>query len=139
MSSIFTLNLRENSIIIRINLKLYPLEALYGAAYIFLDKAYLFLEGESPEKILVHIKGKEKLTEKDLKNIAQDFLNELLNYSLRSKISKDNKNLREYILARALGIQTQSSIPENRNCQQPKEWKKDNTDSIVSWDKKYNI
>jgi His-Xaa-Ser system protein HxsD len=93
---------KENKIIISINPKLYSLEAVYGAAYAFLDKAYIYLEEGPKAKIQVILKGKEKLTKKGLQALKGEFLNELLNSSLRDKISKSNRKIREYIVARAL-------------------------------------
>ena len=92
----------KNQTKILVNPKLYPLEAVYGAAYVFLDKAYLRLDGNPEKKITVQIKGKENLNKKGLENLANDFLNELLNYSLRYRISKNNKKIREYIVGTAL-------------------------------------
>ena len=92
----------KNQIKILVNPKLYSLEAVYGAAYVFLDKAYLRLDGNPEKEITVQIKSKENLNKKGLENLAGDFLNELLNYSLRCRISKNNKKIREYIVGTAL-------------------------------------
>lgn len=93
---------KENKIIISVNQKLYPLEAAYGAAYAFLDKAYIYLEEGPKSKIQITLKGKEKLTKKGLEALKGEFLNELLNSSLRDRISKNNKKIREYMIGRAL-------------------------------------
>jgi His-Xaa-Ser system protein HxsD len=143
MAPDFKIEEKNNRIIITINPRLYSSEAVYGAAYVFLDKAYLFLEGNPQEKILVYIKGKETLNQKELADLAGDFSNELLNYSLRNRISKDNQKLREYILARALSV-----TDANDNCknnpgsnppQKKQRWKKDPLNTALPWDKKYKI
>lgn len=94
--------MKENKIIVLVDPKLYSLEAVYGAAYAFLDKAYIYLEEGPKSKIQISLKGKEKLTEKESEALKGEFLNELLNFSLRDKISKNNKKIREYIVARTL-------------------------------------
>ncbi len=92
----------NNQIKFRVNLQNYPLEAIYGAAYVFLDKAYLFLDNKSPEKIEVFLKGKKKFNKKQLEELKGEFLNELLNYTVRINLSKNNKKIREYIISQAL-------------------------------------
>ena len=92
----------KNETIVSVDLKIYSLEAVYGAAYLFLDKAYFYLEESPKSKIKVNIKGKEKLTEKKLENLKDEFLNELVNSDLRDRISKSNKKIREYILGRVM-------------------------------------
>ena len=96
------MSVEDNQIKFRINLKNYPLEALYGAAYVFLDKAYLFLDNKSPEKVEVFLKGKKKFNKKQLEELKGEFLNELLNYTVRINLSKNNKKIREYIIGQAL-------------------------------------
>lgn len=151
---------KENKTIILINPKLYSLEAVYGAAYAFLDKAYIYLEQGPKAKIQVNLKGKEKLTKKGLEALKGEFLNELLNFSLREKISKSNKKIREYIVARALvSVSQQEGSPERgeeplcedpskiiipwRNEKQKKHpeekpvWKKDPQGIAVPWEEKH--
>jgi len=93
---------KKNELVISLNPKIYPLEAIYGACYVFIDKAYLFLNGDSKKEIKVSIMGKQKLELKNLKKIAGEFKNELLNYTLRLSIAKNTKKIRETIVERAL-------------------------------------
>lgn len=92
----------NNTIKFLINLQNYPLEAIYGASYVFLDRAYLFLDSRAPKKIKVSLKGKKKLTKKQLEDLRGEFLNELLNYTLRINLAKHNRKIREYIVGQAL-------------------------------------
>ena len=75
------INKKENKITVPVNAKLYSLEVIYGAAYVFIDKAYVFLEGSPEKEIFVQLKGKEDFTVKGLKKLAGEFLNELLSSS----------------------------------------------------------
>ncbi|MCL4406067.1 MAG: His-Xaa-Ser system protein HxsD [Patescibacteria group bacterium] len=85
-----------------VNPKIYPLEAIYGAAYVFLDRAYVFLDGDPDKKIIVSLKSKDEASFGDSREIKSEFLNELVNYSLRQQIVKRNAKLREYIVGAAL-------------------------------------
>ena len=123
---------KESKTVILINPKFYSLEAVYGAAYAFLDKAYIYLEQGPGSKIRVTLKEKEAKSNSE--TLKGEFLNELLNFSLREKISKNNKKIREYIVARAL---VSSSYQED--CQERGEGilEKDPSKIVIPWrDKK---
>lgn len=124
----------QKQIQIAIDPQLYPLEAVYGAAYVFLDRAYLRLAGNPKKEIIVQIKGKENLTKRKLENLADEFLNELLNYSLRCKISKNNRKIREYIVGTAL-LSSLAETPEKEG--EKEDWQKDTLGIAVPWEEKY--
>ncbi len=92
---------KENIEIVTISLKTYSIEAVYGAAYLFFDKLYLFLEEEGKNKIKITIKKKDNIKE-DVKKLKDEFLNELLSSSIRIVISKKNRRIREYVIVKAL-------------------------------------
>src|SRR4030042_3947322 len=93
---------KNNEIKFTFNLKEYSLEAVYGTAYVFIDRAYLFLDSKKKDQIKVSLKGKKPLSKKQLGNLKGEFLNELLNYAVRIKLAKNNKKIREYIISQAL-------------------------------------
>ena len=131
------INKKENKVIVPINTKVYPLEAIYGAVYVFIDKAYVFLDGNPEKEILVQLKGKKDLTIKDLKKLAGEFLNELLSSSLRHQISKSNSKIREYIVGAALiGVSGKAS-EGTVEATEKKEWEKDPLGIAVPWEDKY--
>jgi His-Xaa-Ser system protein HxsD len=81
-----------------VNPAVYPIEAVYSASFVFLDRAYLLLDKED-ENIVVMIKPKGSA---DPEKLALEFFNELINYSdyiARSSASADIKKL---LLSRAL-------------------------------------
>jgi His-Xaa-Ser system protein HxsD len=92
----------DKEIKITVDAKIYPLEAVYGASYVFLDRAYVFLDGDPEKKIDVILKLKPDSLFKNTKTLKGEFLNELLNYSLRQQIAERNAKLREYIVGAAL-------------------------------------
>lgn len=95
-------NKNINSAIIEVDINIYPLEAIYGASYVFLDRAYIFIDKAKANKIIVYLKGKNKLSAKDQDELQGEFLNELLNYAFRLKLAKENKKSREYMVEQAL-------------------------------------
>ena len=125
----------KNEIVISVNPDLYSLEALYGAAYIFLDSCYVFLDGDIKKEIKVHLKSKDS-SSVEIDQLEGEFLNELLNCSLRDKISKSNKKMREYIIAAAL---TGASEKECSDCtpQVEEGWEEDPLSIAVPWEDKF--
>jgi len=128
--------IKNNTTKFFLNLQDYPLEAIYGTAYVFLDKAYLFLVSRPAKKIEVSLKGKKKLTKKQLENLKVEFLNELLNYSLRINLAKHNRKIREYIVSQALfaalGGEEIAEEPEEKF-----EYEKDPLGIAIPWEEKY--
>jgi len=90
---------KENSVLVKINTKVYPLPIIYQAADVFIDRCYVFLDGDPEKEVLVTIKPKEGNA--DLEKVAGDFHNELLNYSAYFVRAAVNRDLREQMLKRA--------------------------------------
>jgi len=134
----------ENQVLITVSSKIYPLEAVYGAAYVFLNRTYIFLDEKKKGEILITLKAKEKMDKKQLENLAGEFYNELLNYSLRNEISKNNQKLREYIVSRALiGAlgEDEEEVELEKTEEEPEEkieeWKGDYLGLSIPWEKKF--
>jgi len=126
---------KNNTLKFSFNLQDYPLEAVYGAAYVFLDQAYLFFNSRSSKKIEVFLKGKRKLTKKQIESLKGEFLNELLNYTFRFKLAKSSRKIREYLVSQALisavGSQEISEQDEFK-------YQKDPLGIAVPWEEKYS-
>jgi len=134
------INQKENQIVFCLNSKTYPLEAIYSTAYVFLDRVFVYLDGDPAKEIMVSLKGKEKLNKTQLENLQGEFQNELLNYLLRVEIAKRNQKVREFIVGTALVsalptellTQTsQSELPETAD------WQKDPLGIAIPWEEKY--
>ena len=93
------LEIKDNSAIISVNPKIYPLAVIYSASYVFLDRAYILLDGSPEKEILVKLKPKEG---NDPEKLADEFFNELINYADYSVRAEQTKKIRETILQRAL-------------------------------------
>jgi His-Xaa-Ser system protein HxsD len=108
---------------IKLNLKIYPIEAILSACYAFIDRAYIFLDRDRKgDFIKIAIKGKSALSERKLTALRGEFMNELLHCALRYQISKNNKRIREYIIGRAL---YSSLAPGGSNAEGKMDFQKD--------------
>ena len=81
--------------------ELYSKEAVYGAAYLFIDKVYVFLTRPGDKQIRVRLRAREASTEDQLVELAGEFANELLNQMVREQVSAATAQIRQYTLARA--------------------------------------
>ena len=131
----------ENQVLITVSQKIYSLEVVYGASYVFLDRAYIFLDEKKEEELLITVKPKETMNKKQLEDFGGEFYNELLNYSLRVGISKNNQKIREYIVGRALIGALGEDEEEVKAKEEPEEeieeWKGDHLGLAVPWEKKF--
>lgn len=94
---------------------LYPIDVLYGAAFVFVDRAYLLLDREGIEgkggRFLVHLRGKAPMTKDQLQALSGEFGNELLAQALRRKIVKQNQKIIEEITTQAIAGAAGGSLP----------------------------
>ncbi|MEM0360633.1 MAG: His-Xaa-Ser system protein HxsD [Candidatus Diapherotrites archaeon] len=100
---------KHGKAIVSVNPKVFTLEVVYSAAYVLLDKAYFFLDGDPAKEILVTIKARDKKRgAKALEEIANHFNNELINYSVYAVQAARNQAIREAIIQRALATNLSS-------------------------------
>lgn len=81
---------------------LYPLEAIYGAAYLFVDRCFVFLSRPNPRIVNVRLTSRGPATPADLDALGGEFSNELLSQSARLRLSQATTRIREYYTAAAL-------------------------------------
>ena len=96
----WTKNLTRDSLDIHVNLSVYTLDALFRVCYWFTDRCYLFLTCDDAQlAVTVHI-GK-KTPDTDLRVIAGEFSNELINQKVRRDVADATRAIRELIVAQA--------------------------------------
>jgi len=78
---------------------IYPRDAVYGAAYLFIGKCFLFFTRPAADQIEVRLKAKEDGA--NLEALAGEFANELLNQVVRQRIGESTSQIREYYMAKA--------------------------------------
>jgi His-Xaa-Ser system protein HxsD len=88
---------------LRLEAEIYPLGAVYAAAYVFLDRAYVMLEAPDAAHFRVTLAWKKPpASDPALERLAGEFANELLSCAWRSKIAEDGRAVIESATARAL-------------------------------------
>lgn len=80
----------------------YPLEAIYGAAYLFVDRCFVFLSRPRPQVVNVRLTARATATSAELETLAGEFMNELLSQATRLRLSHSTARIREYYTAAAL-------------------------------------
>ena len=53
--------LLKDSVKVSVDTKIYPLDVIYSSAYVFLDKAYILLDGNPEEVVVVELRPKEEM------------------------------------------------------------------------------
>lgn len=149
---IYKINDQGKQIEFIINSKIYPLAAIYQAAYFFLDKVYIFLDGDPKKEIKVTMKAKtasadgltnpstdsgQRLTmtaSAVIEEIAAEFYNELLNQLLREKVSTTNAKIREYVVSQALYNAVPNEVDELLKEVEEEDWQEDPLGISKTWE-----
>jgi len=79
----------------------YPLEAIQGAAFLFVDRCYVWLDRLASGRVQVVLKARRDADPDSLVDLAGSFANELLNQALRLRIGESNARIREFVMAKA--------------------------------------
>lgn len=99
----------RNHIELKIDPRVYSRESIFAAGYVFLDRVYIALEKEK-NKFVIRFYPKNKSL--DLKKLALEFQNELLNYSHYASRIKANAEATRDIMQSALFPAPQSPVQE---------------------------
>ena len=93
-----------------VDLKVYPLQSIHSAGYVFMDRAHVKLEEEKKEEVAVWLKPKKDT--QDLEKLALEFCDELLNYAHYFSSLKTNAENMKVLLQRALFSASPSIVKE---------------------------
>jgi His-Xaa-Ser system protein HxsD len=81
--------LEQGSVSVAVDETLYPLEALYGASYVFIDRCYVLLDRPEAGGFRVTLSPKKSdVDEAGLRALVGEFANELLSCAWRFKITQ---------------------------------------------------
>lgn len=100
------INKKENFVLIDVNSKIYPLEIVYSAAYVFLDRAYILIDGDPEDKLLVELRLKKT---GDLEKLAMEFNNELVNYAVYAVQALRTQGVRDALVQKIFAANTESA------------------------------
>lgn len=115
---------------------LYSLDAVYGAAYLFVDRCFVFLDRAGDQKVEVRLTHRSTQPgAQALEELAGEFANELLNQALRQRIAASTATIREYVMARAFfSTPAQSSIDQLLAELDEEELAEDDLEIEVPWE-----
>jgi His-Xaa-Ser system protein HxsD len=80
---------------------MYEKLAVFAAAYKFTDKCIILVEPVGEQSVGVYFKSKSKSDDGELRKIAEQFCNEVLDQQLRLDIEKKYGNIRDLIVEHA--------------------------------------
>ena len=116
----------------------YPLEAIYGACYLFLEKCFVYLTRAAADVVRVRLTAQEPASPAELDTLAGEFANELLSQTLRLKLAASTLRIREYYTAAALRAATSvPSIDELLAELESEELLEDPLEIMVPWEEKH--
>ena len=116
---------------------LYPLDAVYGAAYTFIDRAYVLLQRPDPGRVRVTLSAKDP-ARADLRAMIGEFANELLACAWRHEITKNNRAVVETVTMQAFsGAMGPPSLDELEAFDFTDEPFDDPLGIATSWEEKY--
>lgn len=92
----------EGVVHLRVDAQLYPLEAVYAAAYVFIARCWVLLDKPEPQRVRVTLTAKRpETTADDLRALVGEFANELLSCAWRHEITKTNRAMIEAVTMQA--------------------------------------
>jgi His-Xaa-Ser system protein HxsD len=133
----FDFDLAPRQITFDISEDVYPLDAIYGTAYLFIDRCYVFMTRPADRALRVRLRTRGDADEAALEALAGEFANELLNQTLRHRISQSTSVIREYYMARAFyGSEARSTVDALLAELDEEEMAEDNLEVAVPWEKR---
>ena len=92
------------AVTMNVDADVYPLQALYGAAFIFIDRCYVFVDKPAEGQLAVTLTARGTVEDEDvLRKLVGEFANELLTCAWRHQITQDNRMLIEAVTMQAIG------------------------------------
>lgn len=99
-----SVDLGEATVALTVDADVYPLDALYGAAFVFIDRCYVFLDKPAPDRYRVTLAARGEVEDPAaLRALVGEFSNELLACAWRNKITESNRLLIETVTMQAIG------------------------------------
>jgi His-Xaa-Ser system protein HxsD len=132
-------DLTSAAVQLQLDATLYPLQAIYGAAYIFIDRCYVFLERPQPDQVRVVLTAKGGQADAGaLRALVGEFANELLSCAWRHQITLDNRVLLETVTMQAIaGAMGQPSLDDLASFDFSDQGFDDPLGIALSWEEKH--
>jgi His-Xaa-Ser system protein HxsD len=131
-------DLASSSVTLRVDPAIYPLDALYGAAYVFIDRCYVLLDKPDATWRVTLSWKKGEPTQDQLRALVGEFANELLSCAWRAKIAQESRSIIEGVTAQALaGAMGPPSLDELEKFDFSEEIFEDPLGIAMSWEEKH--
>ncbi len=101
---------KEGWVKVPVDLKVYPLQSVHSAGYVFMDRAHVRIEEEKKDLVAAWLKPKKE--GQNLEKLALEFSDELLNYAHYFSSLKTNAENMKILLQRALFSASPSIVKE---------------------------
>lgn len=96
-------DLQEGSAWVELDSTLYPLPAIYAAAYVLIDRAFVLLDRPADERVRVTLMPKATpATADDLRALVGELANEVLACAFRHQLTQDNRVTVETVTMQAM-------------------------------------
>lgn len=117
---------------------IYPIEAVYGACYLFLDRCFVFLSRAPSGAVDVRLTLRDGAGVEALDALAGEFGNELLSQVTRLRLSQATARIREYYTAAALRAAAAApSVDQLLAELESEELLEDPLEIMVPWEEKH--
>src|SRR5215475_1771334 len=99
-----SVDLGEGAVTLTVDEAVYPLPAVYGAAYVFIDRCYVLIDRPQAGQYRVTLAAKKagKNVGSGLGALVEEFANELLSCAWRHQITTNNRTALEAVTAQTL-------------------------------------
>lgn len=134
-----TAELGEGAVSLALDEAVYPAEAVYAAAYVFIDRAYVLIDRPQAARWRVTLAAKRPGADAAaLRGLAGDLLNELLGAAWRHQITVQNRAAIEAVTMQAVaGAMGPPSLDELAKFDFTEEPFDDPLGIAVAWEEKY--
>jgi His-Xaa-Ser system protein HxsD len=134
-----SIDLGEAAVSLVVDATLYPMDAVYAAAYVFIDRAWVFLDRPADERVRVTLAAKRPdAAAEALRQMIGEFANELLSCAWRHEITRANRAVIETVTMQAFsGAMGPPSLAELEQFDFTDEPFDDPLGIAVSWEEKY--
>jgi len=95
-------DIESNAVGVLVDEGIFPRPVALAAAYRFLERCYVRLEGRSGRRLHVRLEGRERLDASALLGLGGEFGNELVHQLVRHQVSERTEQLRGIMVGRAL-------------------------------------
>jgi His-Xaa-Ser system protein HxsD len=95
------MNRNTQKVSVDFDVAIYSMDAVKNASYDFTDKANIFIEMVSGNRLRVTLEPKKDMNSSERDSMSEDFIRLALDHQVRIDVAKEYKLIREMIVAQA--------------------------------------